>query len=137
MVVDDVVVEPYHSEADERSLCPGARPLYMAALSCNLRGMATLLAMGADPDAATANGDTALHALAYGKKSVERALPCAALLAQAAPCLGSRTNRRGLTPAALAASQGSVMAGPLLAFEESAVLSSCALAPPPRPPSRL
>ena len=99
--------------------CSGARALFMAAMNTNIRGMETLLAIGADANALTAHGDTPMHALAIFQKKALRAMPCAELLAGKFPDMIFAENNAGFTPAALATLHESPMAAPLLAMEEA------------------
>lgn len=117
--LDDILVAVDSDYSSNELPCSGARALFMAAMNTNIRGMATLLALGADPKALTVHGDTPMHALAIFKKNPPRALPCAELLAGDFPDMILAENNAGLTPAALAASYDSPMAAPLLAMEEA------------------
>lgn len=116
--LEDVLVS-VATQYSKMQPCSGARALFMAAMNTNVRGIATLLALGADASALTTQGDTAMHALAIFKKKPPRALPCAELLAERFPDMILAENNAGLTPAALAASHESPMAAPLLAMEEA------------------
>lgn len=116
--VDDILipVDPRYFKEQPSS---GATALFVAAMNTNARGIATLLALGANPRALTANGDTPMHALAFFKKKPSRGAPCAQLLLAAFADMILVENNDGLTPAKLAAAHESLMAAPLLAMEEA------------------
>jgi hypothetical protein len=120
--VDAELVADSRAPSGQDNPCAGAKALFMAAMNCNDRGIDTLLSLGADPWATTSKGDTALHALAYYKKSVERARPCAELLERAAPGLILQANHAGHAPAQWALSQASPVAAMMWAIEERARL---------------
>ena len=116
--LEDILVAV--STPDEQH-CSGARALFMASMKTNVRGIATLLALGADAGALTTHGHTAMHGLVIckTKRKPPRALPCAELLAERFPDMILAQNNARLTPAAMAALHESPMAAPLLAMEEA------------------
>lgn len=100
---------------------PGFTALMEASYCGNRPAIEQLLAHGANPSLASANGDTPLHLLCLGKKDEARALACFALLLDAGSPLAA-LNRKGQTPLAVAREHHNPLAAALEALLERQVL---------------
>ena len=118
--VDAQVME--QNNMDELDDYGDSRPLFMAAMHCNMRAISTLLSLGANPLNKTQGGQTPLHALAFYKKNIENAGPCVDLLLKANPELLFTLNANHQTPRMLAEKNQSPMVTYFLAKEEEHLL---------------